>query len=808
MDLFAGNIKEVEIEEEMKSAYIDYAMSVLVGRALPDVRDGLKPVHRRILFTMHDQGNLPNKPHRKSARIVGDVMGKYHPHGDASLYEAMVKMAQDFSTRYPLVDGHGNFGSIDGDNAAAMRYTETRLSSIATELLRDIEKETVRFVQNYDDTLQEPVVLPAKYPNLLANGSSGIAVGLSTNIPPHNLGEIIDASIMVADNPDIEIEELLRTVKGPDFPTGGTIVGMEGIRKSFLTGKGSVRVRGKAHVETTKNDKKRIIVTEIPYQVKKSAMIERIAETVRGKKIPEISDIRDESDRNGIRVVIELKRDAVPKIVINKLFKNTQLENVFNVQMIALVDNTPRLLNLKQILEEYIKHQKVVIRKRTEFDLKKAQERDHILEGLIKALDSIEMTIKIIRSSKDTAEAKEGLREKLEITERQAQAILEMRLQRLTALEQGKLRDERAELLKKMKELKEILENQEVLMAIIKKEMQEIKEKYADERRTDITPDEDEIIQEDIIADEDVVVLITHSGYIKRLPLSTYRMQNRGGVGVSGVNLKDEDFVEHLFIATNHQYLHFFSNKGNVYRKRVYETPESSRTARGQALVNILPLEEGEKIQDIINIREYKDDLDIMMATKKGMIKKTALTEYDTQRKGAIKAIVLREGDELVKTRLTGENKNVILITKNGKGIKFNQSDVRRVGRVSSGVKGITLSEGDGVVTMGICEDDDDIFCITEKGYGKRSASTDFSLQRRGGKGVKAMQIIEKKGKIAGAMVVKASYELVVARRDGVVIRMQMERIPRIGRSTQGVKVISLKGEETVAAIAKLMTEE
>jgi len=804
---FAGRITPVEIEEEMQKSYLDYAMSVIVGRALPDVRDGLKPVHRRILYGMYEQGLQPNKPHRKSARVVGDVMGKYHPHGDAAIYDALVRMAQDFSIRYDLIDGHGNFGSVDGDSPAAMRYTEARLSEMATELLRDIEKETVNFVPNYDESLNEPSVLPARFPNLLVNGSSGIAVGMATNIPPHNMGEVIDATVAAIDNPEISIRELMGTVKGPDFPTGGMIIGWEGCREAYTTGRGIIRMRGRAVIEETKSGRHRIVITELPYQVNKARLAERIAELVREKKITDITDLRDESDRAGMRLVIELKREAVPKVVVNQLYKYTQLQESFGAIMIALVNGVPRTLNLKEMIEEYIKHQVEVVERRTRFELDRAEKRAHILEGLIIALDNLDAAIKLIRSSANAEIARNGLMEKFGLSQVQAQAILDMRLHRLTGLEREKIREEHAELQGEIAYLMSVLADPWKLRGLIKDELTELKRKFSDPRRTEIRPGEEDLDMESLIADEDVIVSISHSGYVKRLPIITYRMQHRGGRGVMGMNLKENDFVEHLFIGSTHQYIHFFSNRGKVYRLKVYELPEGSRTSRGQALVNVLALAEGERIQAIVTAKEYEDQY-LVMCTRRGRVKKTRFREYNSTRRDGIIAINLTEGDEVIEVKLTHGGSDLILVTEKAQAIRFSEDDCRPLGRVSQGVKGIDLAKGDGVLSMAAVSDDADLFVITENGYGKRTAVTKYPRHHRGGKGVKTLQGTEAKGDLRGAMVVRENQELLIMSSEGIMIRVPVAGIPRYGRLAQGVKVMNLGEGDAVAAVARVVAEE
>ncbi len=804
----SGRVRPVEIEEEMQRSYIDYAMSVIVGRALPDVRDGLKPVHKRILYGMYEQGLFPNRPHRKSARVVGDVMGKYHPHGDAAIYDSMVRMAQDFSIRYELIDGHGNFGSVDGDSPAAMRYTEARLSPISMELLREIDKNTVDFAPNYDESLQEPTVLPSRFPNLLVNGSAGIAVGMATNIPPHNLGEVVDACVALLEDPEATPEQLMRHVKGPDFPTGGIIMGLAGIREAYTTGKGILQVRGRAHVEQGKNGRSSIVVTELPYQVNKARLTERIAELVREKKISGISDLRDESDRAGMRLVVELRREATPQVVLNQLYKHTQLQDSFGVITIALVGGVPRILRLDEVIRHYLEHQVEVVERRTRFDLDKALHRAHILEGLLIALDHIDEVIETIRSSRAVEEARERLMEGFSLTEAQAQAILEMRLQRLTGLERQKVKDEHAALKEEIAFLQSVLDDPAKLRGIIRDELAEIKEKYADPRRTEIHPELSDLDIEDLIAEEEVIVTITHSGYVKRLPVATYRKQHRGGRGVAGTNLKEGDFVEHLFVGSTHHFLHFFSNKGKVYRLKVYEIPEGSRTARGQALVNLLPLTAGEKICSIVSTRSYDEGQFLIIATRLGMIKKTRFAEYDSPRRDGLIAIVLREGDEVIDTRLTAGDANILCATREGYAIKFPEGDCRPMGRATQGVRAISLGEGDRVVAMGVAREDADLFVITDHGYGKRTAVSRYPLQRRGGKGVRTIQYVPSKGKIAGGKCVKDNQELLAISSEGVVIRVAIDGISRMGRPTQGVKVMNLRQGDSVAAIAMMVAED
>ena len=804
-----GKIKNRGIEAEMQDSYLSYAMSVIIGRALPDARDGLKPVHRRILYAMLDMGMKHNTPFKKSARIVGEVLGKYHPHGDTAVYDAMVRMAQDFSIRYPLVDGHGNFGSIDGDSPAAMRYTEARLSEFAEEILADLDKETVEFIDNFDGTLQEPAILPAKIPNLLINGSSGIAVGMATNVPPHNLGEVIDGVIAYIDDKDISIMDLLKHIKGPDFPTGGRIMGMRGIVDAYNTGRGIIKVRGRMHIEQTKKGKQQIIVSEIPYQVNKTTLIEKIVETVKDKRIEGISDLRDESDKSGMRIVIEVKREADPNIVVNQLFKHSQLESTFGVIMIALVNGVPRTLNLKEVISEFVKHRYDVVVKRAKYELKKAEERAHILEGLLIALDNLDAVIKLIRGSKDVPTAKAGLIKNFGLTEIQAQAILEMRLQRLTALEREKIKAEHKELVEKIKHLRELLGSDMLIYGIIKDELKEIRKKYNDERRTEISSEISDLEIEDLIAEEENVISITHSGYIKRLPVTTYRKQNRGGRGVTGMNLKEEDFVKHLFISSTHNYIMFFSNYGKVYRLKVYEIPEGSKISKGKAIVNILPFKPNEKVMAVIAVKEYGEDDYLIMATKKGYIKKTSIRAYDTSRKEGIAAITLKEKDELIGVEKTSGKDDVMLITKNGQGIRFNETDCRHMGRTAQGVIGMRLGKGDEVLAMAVVRDlNSDLFILTDNGYGKRTPVSDFSRFHRGGKGVRAIIITEKKGRIAGAGILREDYDVMIMSTNGIMIRVNANSISKYGRASQGVKVMNLEEGANVASTAFAAPED
>lgn len=803
-----NKVLPINIEDEMKKSYIDYAMSVIVGRALPDVRDGLKPVHRRILFAMHELGMTPDKAFRKSARIVGDVLGKYHPHGDSAVYDAMVRMAQEFSTRYPLVNGHGNFGSIDGDSAAAMRYTEAKMSKISMELLRDINKDTVDFTLNFDETQKEPMVLPSRYPNLLVNGSSGIAVGMATNIPPHNLQEIIDATVHQIDHPHCTIDDLMRFVKGPDFPTGGTILGKEGIRSAYRTGRGRIKVRAKVQMEEISASRQRIVITEIPYMVNKSKMIEKIADLVKEKKIEGISDLRDESDRNGIRVAIDLKRDVNGEIILNQLYKHTQLQETFGVILLALDKNQPKVMNLKEMLEKYIEYQKEIIIRRTQFDLKKAEDRAHILEGLIIALDNIDRVIAIIRGSKNGEEAKLALMETFALSERQAQAILDMRLQRLTGLEREKIETEYQELQVRIAELKAILASEQKVMDVIKEEMLEIRDKYSDERRTAFDVDVEDISMEDLIEEEDVVITMTHVGYVKRISADTYTAQKRGGKGITALSTRDNDFVKHLFTTTTHHYILFFTNKGKVYRLKAYEIPDASRTARGTAIVNILQLEPDEKVTTVIPIREFSEDRFLVMATRKGIIKKTELKEYDSSRKSGLLAINLNEEDELIGVELTDGSQEIIMGTRDGYAIRFSEKDVRSVGRTAIGVRGIFLRDEDEVVGMDLIDEELFVLNVSENGYGKITRAPEYRMQNRGGKGIQTYKITPKTGDLVGIMVCRKEQEIMMINNQGVVIRLEISGISEMGRSTQGVRLMKLDRSEQIITIAKVINEE
>ena len=803
-----NRILPIEIAEEMKKSYIDYSMSVIVGRALPDVRDGLKPVHRRILYSMSELNLTPDKPYRKSARIVGDVLGKYHPHGDSAVYLAMVRMAQDFSTRGLLVDGHGNFGSVDGDSPAAMRYTEARMSKLALELLRDIDKETVDFVPNFDESLKEPAVLPSRYPNLLVNGSNGIAVGMATSIPPHNLGEVIDATVHLIDNEECSVDDLMKFVKGPDFPTSAIIMGKENIAEAYRTGRGKVKVRARAVIEELPKGKQQIVVTEIPYQVNKAKLVERIAELVKDKKVEGISDLRDESNRNGMRIVIELKRDVNANIVLNNLYKHSQMEETFSVIMLALVNGQPKVLNLKQILYHYVQHQKDVVTRRTKFELNKAEARAHILEGLRIALDNIDAVISLIRASKTTQEAKSGLMEKFGLTDIQAQAILDMRLQRLTGLERDKIEAEYEELIKKINRLKEILANERLLLNVIKEEMLIIKENYADERRTEIRHAEGEIDMRDLIEDEEIAITLTHFGYIKRLPADTYKSQKRGGRGISALTTREEDFVKHLVSTTTHSKLLFFTNKGRVFRLNAYEIPEGKRQAKGTAIVNLLQLGPNEKIATLLAIDEKDDNKYLLLATKNGIVKKTDREEFKNINKAGLIAIGLREDDELIGVKVTDGNKDVLLVTKEGMSIRFDENDIRPMGRSAMGVKGITLSNDDKVVSMSLCEEGTDVLVVSENGFGKRTDINEYRTQIRAGKGIKTYNIAEKTGKLVGAEMVNEDDEMMIINSDGVLIRLRVNEISLFGRVTSGVKIMKTDDEVNVVSISKIKMEE
>ncbi|MDL5119596.1 DNA gyrase subunit A [Clostridioides difficile] len=803
-----NKILPIEIAEEMKKSYIDYSMSVIAGRALPDVRDGLKPVHRRILYSMSELNLTPDKPYRKSARIVGDVLGRYHPHGDTAVYYAMVRMAQDFSTRALLVDGHGNFGSVDGDSPAAMRYTEAKMSKLSLELLRDIEKETVDFKPNFDESLKEPSVLPARYPNLLVNGSNGIAVGMATSIPPHNLAEVIDATVYLIDNPECSVDDLIKFVQGPDFPTAAIIMGKESIAEAYRTGRGKVKVRSRAFIEELPKGKQQIIVTEIPYQVNKAKLVERIAELVKEKRIEGISDLRDESNRNGMRIVIELKRDANANIVLNNLYKHSQMEDTFSIIMLALVDGQPRVLNLKQILYHYIKHQEDVVTRRTKFELNKAEARAHILEGLKIALDNIDAVISLIRASKTGQEAKLGLIEKFNLTEIQAQAILDMRLQRLTGLERDKIEAEYEDLIKKINRLKEILADERLLLNVIKDEITIIKENYSDERRTEIRHAEGEIDMRDLISDEEIAITLTHFGYIKRLPSDTYKSQKRGGRGISALTTREEDFVRHLVTTTTHSRLLFFTNKGRVFKLNAYEIPEGKRQAKGTAIVNLLQLSADEKIATLIPIDGNDENEYLLLATKKGIVKKTKREEFKNINKSGLIAIGLRDDDELIGVELTDGKQEVLLVTKEGMSIRFDENDIRYMGRTAMGVKGITLSKEDFVVSMNLCSKGTDVLVVSKNGFGKRTNIEEYRSQIRAGKGIKTYNISEKTGTIVGADMVNEDDEIMIINSDGVLIRIRVNEISLFGRVTSGVKLMKTNDEVNVVSIAKINIEE
>lgn len=797
-----------EIHDEMKNSYIDYAMSVIVSRALPDVRDGLKPVHRRILYGMSQLGVTPDKPHKKSARIVGDVMGKYHPHGDSSIYDAMVKMAQDFSTRYMLVDGHGNFGSVDGDGAAAMRYTEARMTPYALQMLRDIEKETVDFVPNFDEEEKEPSVLPARIPNLLVNGSNGIAVGMATSIPPHNLGETIDAACYMIDHDDATIDDIIKIVKGPDFPTGAMIMGKNGIREAYKTGHGKITVRSRTEIEETSRGRMQIVVTEIPYQVNKARLIEKMALLVKEKKIEGISTIRDESSRHGMRIVIELKKDANPQITLNRLYKHTQLQDTFSMIMIALVDGQPKVLSLYDILSEYLKHQKDVLTRRTQYDLKKAEARAHILEGLRIALDNIDEIIKIIRSSYN--DAKEKLMNRFELTDIQAQSILDMRLARLQGLEREKIENEYAELMEKIAYYNSLLADEKLLMGVVRDEMQEIKEKYGDERRTKIAAAVNEIDEEDLIQEESVAVTLTHLGYLKRIPADTYKTQKRGGKGIAGLTTRENDFVKDLIITSTHDYLMFFTNLGKAHKIKAYEIPEATRTARGTPAVNFLNLLQRERINAVIPIKEFDEEKYLMAVTKSGVIKKTALSQFDTNRKNGIIAINLKDDDELIDIKQTSGDDDVIIVTKHGKSIRFNEKDVRPMGRAAGGVRAIKLDWGDEVVSMCLVHKDDELLVVTENGFGKRTAVKEYKVQERGGKGILTYdkKKFNKTGELIGAVTVEEDDEVLLINSDGIIIRIAAQDVSQLGRATQGVKIMKVAEDANIISMAKVIKDD
>ncbi len=806
-------IHEVDLKDTMEESYINYAMSVIASRALPDVRDGLKPVQRRILYSMSELNNTPDKPHRKCARIVGDTMGKYHPHGDSSIYGALVNMAQDWATRYPMVDGHGNFGSVDGDGAAAMRYTEARLSKISMEMLADINKDTVDFAPNFDETEKEPVVMPARYPNLLVNGTSGIAVGMATNIPPHNLREVVSAIVKIIDNiieedRDTDLEEILGIVKGPDFPTGAEILGTRGIDEAYRTGRGKIRVRAVSNIETLPNGKSEIIVTEIPYMVNKARLIENIAALVRDKKIDGITGIADHSNREGMRICIELRRDANANVILNQLYKHTQMQDTFGVIMLALVNNQPKVMNLLEMLTYYLQHQEEVVTRRTKYDLNKAQERSHILEGLLKALDHIDEVIHIIRASANAAEAKKNLMERFELSDAQAQAIVDMRLRALTGLEREKLENEYKELMARIEQLKAILADRKVLLGVIRTEILNVSDKYGDDRRTSIGFDEYDLSMEDLIPRENTVITMTKLGYIKRMTVDNFRSQNRGGKGIKGMQTIEDDYIEELLMTTTHHYLMFFTNTGRVYRLKAYEIPEASRTARGTAIVNLLQLQPGEKITAVIPMRQYEKGHYLFMATKKGLVKKTPLEEYENVRKTGLAAIALRDDDELIEVKTTDNEKEIILVTKFGQCIRFKETDVRTTGRVSMGVRGINLLDGDEVVGMQICTQGDYLLVVSENGMGKRTPMAEFTVQLRGGKGVKCYKITEKTGNLIGSKAVNEDNEIMMITTEGIIIRTPCAGISVMGRITSGVKLMDVDGEIKVASIAKVREKE
>jgi DNA gyrase subunit A len=811
--LGGGNIEPRGLEEEMRSAYLDYAMSVIVGRALPDVRDGLKPVHRRVLHVMNENGLYPQRKHVKCAQIVGDVMGKYHPHGDSAIYDTLVRMAQDFSMRYTLIDGHGNFGNIDGWPAAAMRYTEARLDKLAMEMLRDIDQDTVDFVPTYDGSNREPVVLPARFPNLLVNGSSGIAVGMATNIPPHNLREVVAATIAYIEDPSIDVDGLMAHIKGPDFPTAGMILGREGIRDAYATGRGRVRVQGKAHIEPIGQGKEAIIITELPFQVRRDGdggLMMKMKDLVDEKKIPEISDLRNESDRRGMRIVVELKRDAIPKVVLNKLYKHTPLQTTFGVNMVALVDNIPRTLSLREVLGHYVDHQREVVVRRTKYELRRAEERAHVLEGLLIALGNLDAVIALIRASRDTEAARTGLVERFGLTIVQAQAILQLTLGRLTALEADKIKQEHADLTERIKELRTILSDEALVLDLIKEELAEIAERFGDERRTEITYAEGEIDIEDLIADQQMVISITHSGYIKSLPLSTYRQQHRGGVGVTGMDTKDDDWIEHLFVTSTHDFLLFFTNRGKVYRLKVYDLPEQSRTARGRALVNLLPLREGEKVQSVLNTRDFTEGRYLVFATRSGVIKRTEFLRYNTPIKAdGIIAINIRDDDELIAVRRTSGEDDIIMVSRSGQAARFHEDKVRATARDTSGVRGMNVSQpGNALLAMDVAEDDQELLVVTENGYGKRTAISEYPVKGRDTMGVRTIQLTGKKGALAGALVVREHQELVFISQNGMVQRTSVRGISRYGRASQGVRVMNIRDDDQVSAVALVVESD
>ncbi len=804
----AANVLPAELSKEMRTSFLEYSMSVIVSRALPDVRDGLKPVHRRILYAMNESGITPKRPHAKSARTVGDVIGKYHPHGDSAVYDTMVRLAQPFSMRVPLVDGHGNFGSIDGDSAAAMRYTEARLDKPAMELLRDLDKETVDFQPNYDESLQEPVVLPSRFPNLLVNGSSGIAVGMATNIPPHNLGEAIDATCMMIDNPDCAVDDLMKVLPGPDFPTGGIIMGRKGIRDAYETGKGSLTIRSKCRIEEGKNGKHSIVVSEIPYQVNRTNLLKKIADLIRDKKLPEISNVHDGADRHGIDIIIELKQNAIPQVVLNKLYKHTQLQVGFGCNMLALVNGVPRVLSLKEILHYYILHQEEVVERRTRYDLAKAEARAHILEGFVIALDNIDEVIQIIRSSNTDREAKDVLMERFKLSEKQSEAILEMKLRRLTGLEREKIEAELKELREKIDYYKRLLSDKDLVKQVIKEELTEIKEKFSSARITKITDEAKDLDVEDLIAEEEVAITVTKAGYVKRLPVATYRQQKRGGKGMQGVNLKEADFVEHLFISSTHAYLLFFSSRGRVYRLKAYEIPEASRHARGTAIVNVLPLEKGETIAAVIATKDFPEDEYLMFATSSGMVKKTSMKLYDRTRRDGLIAINLKENDTLISVQRVAEGEKVMMVSSAGKAIMWDESEVRAMGRDTMGVRGMTVNADARVLGMEIARPGTELLVITELGYGKRTPVEEYPSHHRGGQGVYTITMTAKKGLLSAMKIVEENDEIMIITEEGVVVRTPVSGVSQLGRSTQGVHVMNVAGKDKVSAVATSTTTE
>ena len=804
----AANVLPAELSKEMRTSFLEYSMSVIVSRALPDVRDGLKPVHRRILYAMNESGITPKRPHAKSARTVGDVIGKYHPHGDSAVYDTMVRLAQPFSMRVPLVDGHGNFGSIDGDSAAAMRYTEARLDKPAMELLRDLDKETVDFQPNYDESLQEPVVLPSRFPNLLVNGSSGIAVGMATNIPPHNLGEAIDATCMMIDNPDCTVDDLMKVLPGPDFPTGGIIMGRKGIRDAYETGKGSLTIRSKCRIEEGKNGKHSIVVSEIPYQVNRTNLLKKIADLIRDKKLPEVSNVHDGADRHGIDIIIELKQNAIPQVVLNKLYKHTQLQVGFGCNMLALVNGVPRVLSLKEILHYYILHQEEVVERRTRYDLAKAEARAHILEGFVIALDNIDEVIQIIRSSNTDREAKDVLMERFKLSEKQSEAILEMKLRRLTGLEREKIEAELKELREKIDYYKRLLSDKDLVKQVIKEELTEIKEKFSSARITKITDEAKDLDVEDLIAEEEVAITVTKAGYVKRLPVATYRQQKRGGKGMQGVNLKEADFVEHLFISSTHAYLLFFSSRGRVYRLKAYEIPEASRHARGTAIVNVLPLEKGETIAAVIATKDFPEDEYLMFATSSGMVKKTSMKLYDRTRRDGLIAINLKENDALISVQRVAEGEKVMMVSSAGKAIMWDESEVRAMGRDTMGVRGMTVNADARVLGMEIARPGTELLVITELGYGKRTPVEEYPSHHRGGQGVYTITMTAKKGLLSAMKIVEENDEIMIITEEGVVVRTPVSGVSQLGRSTQGVHVMNVAGKDKVSAVATSTTTE